>query len=162
MPAFSSANCRTTKLATQFTKAVLGEMILCGCCSRIVCLDHKSAVKLHVGYLRAFQCKYRFLFLSFFEFHFPSSVSLFFFFSLSFWIHEILTIAKQGIPHSRLWETDFKCVLNTDCAAVLSLNFSFSHVEANKQSCQAPRVLQLLVYFSFYATNIYWIWFFLN
>jgi len=50
-------------------------------------------------------------------------------------------------------ETDFKCVLNTDCAVVVSLSFLFSHVQLNKRSCQAPTALQRLV-FSFYATSI--------
>lgn len=124
LPAFSSANCWTIKLSIQFTKAVLWKLF-CGSCLYCERWEHKSAVWLHVGKLFFFKCKYQH-FLQWKGFFLPlNSISLLQSLSLSLMLNLWDTFAKKGIPHSRLWEVDFKCLLSADCAVVVAFKLSF-------------------------------------
>lgn len=96
-------------------------------------------------------------FFFFGEFHFPSPASL------SCWIYEMLSNAKKGIPHSGLWETDFKYRLC--CGSLFKLFFSLMSSLINKTArhpatCEslvcvlsvcANRILLDLIFFFFSA-----------
>lgn len=126
LPAFSSANCWTIKLSIQFTKAVLWKLF-CGSC--VVCTARDGNTSQLYGFMLE---SFFFLnvniniFSSEIVFFLPlNSISLLQSLSLSLMLNLWDTFAKKGIPHSRLWEVDFKCLLSADYAVVVAFKLSF-------------------------------------
>lgn len=90
-------------------------------------------------------------FFFFCEFHFPSPASL------SCWIYEMLSNAKKGIPHSGLWETDFKYRLC--CGSLFKLFFSLMSSLINKTARHPATCEVLCVFFPFVRIEYFWTWF---